>query len=97
MGKNLTAQVRGSPTPPTQSQYSFVTVATTRLGPLAITIDLYNTGPLQYQVPDIDYHRWQTKSWLESEPQVFPKVFGARIFGDEGLYDAGIFHVRIMS
>lgn len=60
----------------------------------------YASGPLQFQVSERDYRDWQTKRWFNTEEGfVVPKSpylsNGAPIWVDDGLYDAGLFYVRV--
>jgi len=58
----------------------------------------YASGPLQFQVSELDYQDWQTKRWFNTDGEfVIPKSpylsNGAPIWGDDGLYDNGLFYV----
>ena len=97
MGQNIPSQVRGIRIPPHHRKYSYVTVTTIRLEP---SIAPYASGPLQFQVSEHDYQNWQTKRWFNTEEGfVVPKSpylsNGAPIWVDDGLYDAGLFYVRV--
>lgn len=64
----------------------------------------YTSGPLQFQVSELDYELWQSKRWFPAQGQpIIPQSLylptGAPIWGEDGsgLYDTGLFHGRAIS